>query len=125
MPHLHLIRGLPGSGKSTRAQDFVAQGYVLCEADQYFMKDGVYCFRAFFLKQAHTQCQDNADWALAQRRNVVVANTFTQRWELEPYYVIAAQHGATVTQETMTGAWPNIHGVSVEAIERMRARWEA
>lgn len=41
---LLLIRGLPGSGKTTMAKQYAQIGYVHCEADQYFERDGEYRF---------------------------------------------------------------------------------
>jgi hypothetical protein len=62
-----------------------------------------------------------------------VANTFTQRWEMEPYLRMASQYGARIvvidafdggmTDEEL--AVKNIHGVPVEGIRAMRNRWEA
>ena len=54
----------------------------------------------------------------------VVANTFTRRWEMEPYLEAAKHRGVSVRIIEATGNWPNVHGVPEDAIERMRARWE-
>lgn len=47
---LLLIRGLPGSGKSTMAKEYAKAGYVHCEADQFFEIDGQYRFDASKLR---------------------------------------------------------------------------
>lgn len=57
-------------------------------------------------------------------RPVVVANTFTRRWEMEPYLKAAKKRGIKVRIVEATGNWANVHGVPADAIERMRARWE-
>ena len=54
MKQLILLRGLPGSGKSTFAN---LLGGIHVEADQYFMQDGEYKFDASKLKQAHNWCK--------------------------------------------------------------------
>jgi predicted kinase len=61
---------------------------------------------------------------LATGHAVVVANTFTQQWEMQPYRDIAARRGVSLEIVTATGNYPNIHGVPPAAIERMRVRWE-
>ena len=53
MKELFLLRGLPGSGKSTFA-NFVWNEYAICEADKFFYdKEGNYNFDATKIKQAH------------------------------------------------------------------------
>jgi predicted ATPase len=36
---LYIVRGLPGSGKSTFAEALVGSDFLVCEADKYFMVD--------------------------------------------------------------------------------------
>lgn len=122
--HVHLIRGLPGSGKSTRARAYAARGYVHIEADDFFVSNGRYVFDPTKLPQAHASCRQRVAAALAAGRNVVVANTFSRRWEMGPYWELAALYGARVTEETMRGQYQNAHGVPAEAIAAMRERWE-
>jgi adenylate kinase family enzyme len=57
---LTLIRGLPGSGKSTIARDISYRDHctVHCETDNYWIRhDGVYDFNKEYLKNAHAWCQ--------------------------------------------------------------------
>jgi hypothetical protein len=69
---------------------------------------------------------------MLRRHHVVVANTFTQRWELEPYLRMAKDIGATVVVVDVFDAGlsdealatRNVHGVPVQSIAAMRARWE-
>lgn len=124
--HLVLIRGLPGSGKSTLAREYAEEGYVHVEADDYFVgSGGEYKFDPRFLPDAHAQCLSRATEALVAGLNCVVANTFSRKWEMEPYRRLATNMGADITVVTCKGEiWPNIHGVPESAIARMRARWE-
>lgn len=137
MPHLLTIGGLPGSGKSTLASKETDNGrlaYVF-EADDYFTntQSGIYTFDASKIGQAHAQCQTNV--AQAMRFNhplIVVANTFSQPWERTVYHLLAAAYGysiahidlfdAGLTDEELAARC--VHGVPVEQIARMRARWE-
>ena len=89
---LVLIRGLPGSGKTTMARVLALVGYEHHEADQYFERAGVYTFNAAELPKAHAWCLDRAQDSMARGASCVVANTFTRRWEMQPY-LAAAGHG--------------------------------
>jgi predicted kinase len=124
MPHLVIIRGLPGSGKSTLAKHYKVSGYSHFETDMYFMQGGKYMFDPKLLPRAHKWCQSMVRAALEKGEDVVVSNTFTQKWEVAPYLKIAEDIGARVEIKTTTGQFQSVHGVPTAAIERMRARWE-
>lgn len=118
---LVLIRGLPGSGKSTLAKSMA--GYLHIETDMYFIENGEYKFDSSLIAEAHRWCQRLTKYAL-KTVSVVVSNTFTQKWEMQPYFDMAAELGVPVRVIEATGNFKNIHGVPEAAIERMRARWE-
>lgn len=118
MAELVLVRGLPGSGKSTLARSMVSHQHV--EADMFFMSSGEYKFAPEWLGAAHDSCQRMTKAFLDNGENVVVSNTFTQAWEMKPYFDM----GHPVRVVKCEGRWQNEHGVPVEAIERMAARWE-
>lgn len=126
MPHLIIVRGLPGSGKSTYAKYLKDVG--LCddhfEADQFFIQDGEYKYDPSKREEAHTQCRDNVKQALCLNRNVVVSNTFTQHWEMEPYIGYAERNGIPFTVVEMNGTFGSVHNVPEEVLQRMKARWE-
>lgn len=50
---LVLIRGLPGSGKSTMAKVLALVGYQHFEADMFFVRDGTYCYDRSRIREAH------------------------------------------------------------------------
>lgn len=123
-PVLYIIRGLPGSGKSTVARKLVDADRVF-EADQYFMVDGVYRFDARLLKYAHAQCQESVELAMHDRtRDIAVANTFTRYWEFAWYREAAKRHDFSVCVMVCDNDYGNIHGVPAEKIEEMRERFE-
>jgi len=119
---LVLVRGLPGSGKSTIAKSL--PGFWHFEADQYFCLGTCYKFDPKLLPQAHAFCLSAATAKLAEANNVVVANTFTKQWEMQPYIDEAAKYEHEVLIIEALGNFENVHGVPVETINRMRERWE-
>ncbi|ROV59467.1 ATP-binding protein [Vibrio ponticus] len=122
MPKLILIRGLPGSGKSTLAKTFQAQHF---EADMYFIdKNGEYRFNPTLLEQAHAWCKQQTEQALRRGEDVVVANTFVRRWEIQPYYQLARKLKVEFEIIECHGEYGSIHGVEQSVIEKMRAKWQ-
>jgi len=122
---LYIVRGLPGSGKSTYAKTLVPASAHF-EADQYFMKGDKYAFDPSKLKDAHADCLARTRKAMVDGKHKVVAvsNTFTQKWEVQPYINLANELGWTVKVIRMTGNYGSIHDVPKDSIERMRGRFE-
>ena len=129
MNTIYIIRGLPGSGKSTISRTLAS---VVCEADQFFIIDGEYVFDGNRLAEAHADCQARTAAAIAHG-DVAVANTFTRGWEVAPYVKIAREaHARFVVVDVFDGgcddatlASRNAHGVPKETIEKMRERYES
>jgi predicted kinase len=117
MMELVLIRGLPGSGKSTMARAMKTHRHF--EADMFFTDlDGAYLYDASKIKAAHEWCQMNAKWALERGESVVVSNTFTRQFEMAPYFAMAKTFGIEPRIVEATGNWPNVHGVPAEVVEK-------
>ena len=134
---LFLIRGLPGSGKSTLGEKLRynsrADSKPLAADDYFYDGDGVYQFDPSKLADAHLWCQEECEARLAAGLpSVIIANTFSCRWEIEPYLKLAKDFSYTVTvldlydnglrdEELVVR---NTHGVPLESIVTMRNRWE-
>ena len=127
MKELFLLRGLPGSGKSTLAKSIAGNKGYIKEADMFFVdRDGNYNFKPSEIKDAHAWCQEEVDFLMKYEHKVVVSNTFTQEWEMQPYYDLAAKYGYKVFSiivENRHGG-VNEHGVPEDKLEIMRKRFE-
>lgn len=127
MTHLYIIRGIPGSGKTTLAGKMMRHGMVdaYVEADMFMVDDkGDYLFNPKRLKFCHEQCQRLTDASLTTGKSVAVSNTFTRKWEMQPYLDMAKEHGATVTVIICQGDYGNVHGVPDEKVAEMKRRFE-
>ena len=124
MKQLILLRGLPGSGKSTFAN---LLGGIHVEADQYFMQDGEYKFDASKLKQAHTWCKLRVEHSMEDGVDkITVSNTFTQEWEMDAYFELAEKYGYQISCLIVENRHDskNIHGCPDDKIKQMRNRFE-
>ena len=125
-PTLYLLRGLPGSGKSYRAKQMLAAGVKFhLESDMYFVQNGVYCYSARWTMDAHKWCFDTTRIYLHQGASVVVANTFSQLWEMRPYLALWQEiPRVNIYVYHCTGNFDNVHDVPQSVIDKMMNRWE-
>jgi Cdc6-like AAA superfamily ATPase len=123
---LYLIRGLPGSGKTTLADDIArTYGGKHYEADMYFIgNDGEYRWDSRKIREAHEWCQYSTCNALENDNVVVVYNTFTTKKELAPYFEMALARGITPVVYHCQNNWGNVHNVPPNTLEAMAKRFE-
>lgn len=128
---LYIVRGIPGGGKSTFAHSLNCPVF---EADMFFQKDGEYKFDGSKIKDAHAWCQNEVKNAMEfnkgtyglENSEIAVSNTFTQEWEMAPYYELANMYNYMVFSiivENRHGG-KNTHGVPDDKVEMMKKRFE-
>ena len=130
---LFLVRGLPGSGK-TSFSTHIWNEYAVVEADQYFYdKEGNYNFDPSKIKDAHAWCKNQVEIRMGDHQvnnqfypEIAVSNTFTQEWEMKDYFDLADKYGYKVVSlivENRHGG-KNVHGVPEDKLEIMKNRFE-
>lgn len=123
MKTLYIVRGLPGSGKTTLAERIAP---IVCSADDYFTdENGRYNFDPRRLRHAHDYCLRKTRKALSAGVDAVaVANTFTQSREAKKYFEAAEDYGYSVFVVECQSQFGSIHNVPEAAVEAMKERWE-
>lgn len=153
MQKMILMRGLPGSGKSTKARSIAmdalytgaATTIAICSTDDFFMRNGEYQFVPRLIGDAHKWNQDRVRYhMIAQTELIIVDNTNTQAWEMKPYRDLATSmrydvEEIVVGDEYLSNKFMapevkqeyvdtcharNTHGVPREVIEKMMKRFE-
>ncbi|MBB3698170.1 ATP-binding protein [Flammeovirga yaeyamensis] len=124
MGRLLLLRGLPGSGKTTLAQSLGGS----IEADDFMVNDrGEYEFDVRKLDYAHKSCLEMAEMCIRRGQElVIVSNTFTTEQEMIPYFKVAEKYNYQVSSVIVENRHDGIsvHNVPDEKVVNMMRRFE-
>jgi predicted kinase len=130
---LFLVRGLPGSGKTSFATN-IWNEYAVCEADKFFYdKEGSYNFDPTKIKEAHAWCKNEVETRMKDHQlneqyypEIAVSNTFTQEWEMKDYFDLANTYGYKIVSLIIENRHGNksIHNVPEETMDKMKNRFE-
>ncbi|XP_077197953.1 NEDD4-binding protein 2-like 2 [Paroedura picta] len=133
---LLILRGLPGSGKTTLSHILLGQRRdgIVFSTDDYFCQQGGWSYNVGQLGAAHDWNQKRAKQAMEQGRSpIIIDNTNTQAWEMKPYVEAALEKCYRVEFHEPDTWWKfdpeelekrNKHGVSREKIMQMLERYE-
>ena len=136
MKQLILVRGLSGSGKTTLAETICGEleDRFMVSADDFFVDDsGEYNFNHEALKEAHTWCQKECLEAMEDSyQTIVVHNTFTRKWECDPYMEMANKNDYAVQVINLYDGGLSDrqlaerceHDVPAHVIQKQRRRWD-
>ena len=146
--NLILVRGVSGAGKSTvgemLGEDTLSTR--ILSTDDLFYIDGKYEFKKIMdedpdmLRKNHQAIIDKVeqymkdyewqiiedDWSYSPVDRIVVCNTFTQMWEMEPYFDLAISYDwriHTIIVENRHNS-DSIHDVPADVIKSQRERFE-
>lgn len=131
MVELVLIRGLPGSGKTTLAKSMT--DYIHFETDMFWGEP--YEFDVNRLVEAHEWCQKKVETNLNflvdvhedgydSVKGVVVSNTFSTYREMQPYFDIAWKFGIKPQIIICQGEFGSVHSVPEDVVLKMKKRFE-
>ena len=120
---LIIIRGVPGSGKSTVAEIMKGNSGIICTTDDFYMVNGEYKFDPTKIAENHQKNWELADNSMKIGISpVIIANTNTTPKEWKKYEESAKKYGYRVHHiivENRHGG-KNEHGVPEPAIKSMR-----
>ncbi|XP_012262266.2 uncharacterized protein LOC105689669 [Athalia rosae] len=139
---LIILRGLPGSGKSHLATNIVKSSvggdpnqFIFSVNDFFVMLGGGVCQYAHSkLMDAHNYTQKRVCNALKEGVSpVILSNTNTQAWEMQPYVVMGVQNGYLIEVLEPNTPWcrninelvkKSTQGVLKDTIKQMMDRYE-
>lgn len=109
---MYIMRGLPGSGKTTMARTLSKYVYA---TDDFWMKDGEYVFNIERLKGAHRWNVNRVADVLKEGVSpVVVDNTNLEPRDIKPYLLLAMEYDYSVILAEPDTPWKHDVNVLVE-----------
>lgn len=135
MNKLILVRGAPGSGKTTLAKKLATElgNSEIVAADDFFQVGEEYKFNFNLLKVAHEYCKGLTFYHLMRGENVVVHNVFAEKWTIAPFVETAFTMGLKWEIQEPKTKWKsdaaelaqkNVHGLTQVSIQKMLDKWE-
>jgi len=121
---LTIIRGLPGSGKSTYARSKRFCGALVLENDMYRVHNHRYVFKDEETVDAVGWCSEMCREALRNNIDVVVANTFTLAKYVNTYVDMANYYLVPHHVIRCIGEFKNEHNVPDEVMKHMKETFE-
>lgn len=131
MRRMIIMRGLPGSGKTTLANTILKHPTFIdttlhFEIDHYFEdSDGNYKFDAEKIEDSVEWYYEGVERAMKLDYDVVISNTTTQRIEAVRLFELAYTYGYNVFIIICTNDYGSIHDIPEYKLDAMANRWES
>lgn len=123
-PQLVIVRGIPGSGKSTFAAEISREtGLFVFESDEYFIRNGVYQFDAGKISAAHEWCRQRIYENVYTGDGAIVSNCETRWRDLKALLSLGWDTGSEVHVVDMLGRFESVHGVPEFRMVKKRQEW--
>jgi predicted kinase len=132
MSSLIIVRGLPGSSKSTWVRNNFSKSYLWYEPD-HLITDcfGSYRFDAQLWDDVHDLTFRLVDFALARNENVIVSDVFPNRESLMRYIRLSEAHDSNLDIITIKSSvfdskfkMRNTHGVPLTVLSEMQSNFD-
>lgn len=123
---LYILRGIPGCGKTTLAEDLAnAFGLlpgIVCCADDYHMIDGEYRWKPENVEYSHKACQNKCRFLMyGNSPRVIISNTNVTESDINIYIKMANEYGYKVFSLVVENRHGNIsvHNVPDSTLDKM------
>ena len=94
------MRGVPGSGKSTKAKKLAGANGVIYSTDDFFMKNGEYVYDVKFIGENHEKNIKRTVEAMQKSLPlIIIDNTNVKMWEMKKYVEAADKYQYNVKIE--------------------------
>lgn len=128
MKELIILRGLPGSGKSTFAKLLANhKNSIVIENDEYMYEDGIYDWKPSKVKLAAKNTNEKLHKALNQNVElIVISNVNARNSDFYGYIELGKNKGYKVTTLIVENYFDgkSIHGVNDETLDRMESNFQ-
>ena len=122
---LMIVRGIPGSGKSTFAKKLADKYHVAhFENDMFLMVNGKYDFSYEKHKIANQKCKEAVTKCLRQGKSCIVSNVLHKASSVQKYVNIAENCGAIVMVVRVNGKHQNVHNVPDKVVQKFIDEFE-
>ncbi len=130
MSSLIILRGLPGSGKSTLAKLLSENDkWPVYSIDSYFTNPETNNYKFEFDKNhlAYKNCEELTELAMKNKiEKIILDNTFTLDWEIEPYFKMSKIYNYKVFVATVENyhQGKNKHEINDEQLNKMAQKYK-